>query len=140
MKKYLSLLMSIMLCFSIAACDSKKNERNLNHDEVMSGNFTSISGEYINSEGEVIILEDDITAKLISDVVYVDNSYYYMNVFTDDGMYGIGLTIYPVGIEVMGWTLQDGDIVIETDISKIRIYFGQDVPMSEAEIFEQKLQ
>lgn len=134
MKKFLIKFLALSAVFFVIACENNKKGVTLNHEEIMEGNLSSISGEYINSEGEVIILESDITDRLLNDVMYIDG-FYYMNVLTDDGMYGIGLTIYPVGVEVMGWKTNVGEVVLETDETKIRIHFGQDIPMSEQEVF-----
>ena len=128
------MLLVLGACFFVIACGNNGKEVVLNHEEIMEGNLSSISGEYINSEGEVIILESDITDRLLDDVMYMDG-FYYMNVLTDDGMHGVGLTIYPVEVEVKGWKPNVGEVILETDETKIRIHFGQDIPMSEQEVF-----
>ena len=135
MKKIVFIFFALFVCLGLSACQAGTR---LNHDEIMEGNLSSVSGEYINSEGKVIILESNMTDRLISDVKYIDNSYYYLNVTTDDGMFGVGLTIYPIGVEVMTWSKTDGEIVMETDTTKIRIYYGHDVPLNENEIYEKK--
>ncbi len=134
MKKIAFIFLALFVCLGLSSCQSGTK---LNHDEVMKGNLSSVSGEYINSEGKVIILESNMADRLISDVIYIDNSY-YLNVTTDDGMFGVGLTIYPIGVEVVTWSKTDGEIVMETDISKVRIYYGHDIPLNENEIYEKK--
>ncbi len=109
----------------------------LNHDEIMRGDLSSISGEYVNSKGKIINLEDDISDRLRDDVMYHEGTY-YMNVSTDDGLFGVGLTIYPAGVEVLGWDFDEGYVVIKTDTSKIRLCYGHDLPTSAEEIFEKK--
>lgn len=96
----------------------------------MLGDVSSIAGEYINSEGRVIQLDAEIIKeKLISKVIYTDQKYYYLNVRTDDGMFGV---------EVTTRSSQDGYFVMETDTSKVRVYYGHDVPLSKNEIYEKK--
>ena len=134
MKKIILVLLLLMLI----GCSASK-ETKLNHDQLMLGDVSSIAGEYINSEGRVISLDaEDIKERLTSEVVYTDQKYYYLNVRTDDGMFGVGLHIYPVGVEVTTWSSQEGYFIMDTDTSKVRIYYGHDIPLSENEIYEKK--
>ena len=42
-----------------------KIELELNHEEIMAGDFSSFAGVYVNSEGMIIVLdEEDIERKL----------------------------------------------------------------------------
>ena len=104
----------------------------------MRGDLSSIEGEYINSEGRITVLDaEDIKERLKSEVIYTDQKYYYMNVSTDDGMFGVGLHIYPVGVEVTTWSSQEGYSFMETDTTKVRIYYGHDIPLSETDVYEE---
>ena len=42
------------------------------------------------------------------------------------------------GVEVTTRSSQDGYFVMETDTSKVRVYYGHDVPLSKNEIYEKK--
>lgn len=120
------------------ASDEKEEypENGLNHKEIMQGDLSCIEGEYINSEGKSIILDaEKIKEKLIDDVTYLDNGIYYMNVLTNDG-YGIGLEIYPVGVQGLVWN--SNTISLETDTSKIRIRYCQAEAISETEYYYKK--
>ena len=64
----------------LIGCSASK-ETKLNHYQMMLGDVSSIAGEYINSEGRVILLDaEDIKEKLTSEVIYTDQKYYYLNV------------------------------------------------------------
>lgn len=134
MKKILIMSLVLGACFFVIACGNNGKEVILNHEEIMKGNLSSISGEYVNSEGDVIYLEPNFQERLINDVRHGSDKY-YLNVRTDDGMFGVLLIIYPVGVDVNGWDRDYGDVIFETDVSKVRIYFGHDLPMSGEEIF-----
>lgn len=113
----------------LASCSTSKTAK-LIHNEIMLGDVSSIAGEYINSEGRVILLDAEvIKEKLISKAIYTDQKYYYLNVRTDDGMFGV---------EVTTRSSQDGYFVMETDTSKVRVYYGHDIPLSKNEIYEKK--
>lgn len=115
------------------------SENGLNHEEIMQGDLSCIEGEYINSEGKSIILDTKkIKEKLIGDVTYLDNSIYFMNVLTDDGYYGIGLEIYPIGVQGLVWNINSNTIALETDTSKIRIRYCQAEALSETEYYYKK--
>lgn len=133
MRKIFLILISLML----VGCSTTKSKE-LNHDEIMRGDLSSIEGEYINSEGRITVLDaEDIKERLKSEVIYTDQKYYYMNVSTDDGMFGVGLHIYPVGVEVTTWSSQEGYSFMETDTTKVRIYYGHDIPLSETDVYEE---
>lgn len=109
------------------------------HNEIMQGDLSSIEGEYINSEGYVIVIDaEDIKERLISEVTYTEDGYYFMNVLTDDGMYGIGLAIYPIGVEGLVWKVNSNEILSKTDTSKIRIRYYQAEAISETEYYYKK--
>lgn len=115
------------------------SENGLNHEEIMQGDLSCIEGEYINSEGKSIILDTKkIKEKLIGDVTYLDNGIYFMNVLTDDGYYGIGLEIYPIGVQGLVWNINSNTIALETDTSKIRIRYCQAEALSETEYYYKK--
>ena len=131
MKKFLMILLGLILC----GCSMTKHE-GLDHDEIMDGDLSSIAGEYINSEGHVIVLDAQwITQRLLSEVTYADDGRYFMNVLTDDGMYGIGLEILPVGVEGVVWQVNSNNILMKTDTSKIRIRYYQAEAISETEYY-----
>lgn len=134
MKKVFVFLMFLMLI----GCSPVMTEE-LNHEEIMCGDFTSIEGEYINSEGHVILLDaEQIKERLLSDVTYTADGRYFMNVLTDDGMYGIGLEIYPIGVEGLVWQINSNNILTETDTTKIRIRYYQAEAISETEFYYKK--
>ena len=61
-----------------------------------------------------------------------------MDVLTDDGMYGIGLEILPVGVDGLVWQINSNDILLKTDTSKIRIRYYQADATSETEYYYKK--
>ncbi len=103
----------------------------LNHDEIMAGDFSSIAGEYVNPEGKTIFLEENIKERMFDDEIHYTGEYYFLNVKTDDGLYGIGLAIYDVGVEI---PYLEG----LTDLTKIRICYYQAEVMSVEEVFTKK--
>ncbi|MCH1942368.1 hypothetical protein [Holdemania massiliensis] len=131
MKKFLfSFLVLALLAGCAKPVVDSENETELNPEEIIAGDFSSIAGEYINSEGKITILDkEDIKRKLL-DVIHADNEHCYLNVRTDDG-FGVGLFIYNVGVEIP-------NLEGLTDTTKIRIYYGQDAPRYIEEIFNRK--
>lgn len=127
-----------LLVLLLVGCSPEKSE-GINHEEIMRGDLSSIAGEYVNSEGNVIVLDaEQIKERIISDVTYTDDGRYFMNVLTDDGMYGIGLEILPVGVEGLVWKINSNDILLKTDTSKIRIRYYQAEAISETEYYYKK--
>lgn len=149
------ILLSFSVLFLLAGCSSlKKNENNkedpklnqeatetpefshdpitedsgLIYEEIMAEDFSSIAGEYINSEGEIILFDEEDIEKNLLGVYFIENGHYYLNVRTEDG-FGYGIEVYGIGVEVSGF---EG----LTDITKIRICRGQADPMSVEEIFK----
>lgn len=106
-------------------------ESELNHDEIMAGDFSSIAGEYVNPEGKTIFLEENIKERMIDDEIHYTGEYYFLNVKIEDGLYGIGLAIYDVGVEVP-------NLEGLTDLTKIRIRYFQAEPMSVEEVYTKK--
>lgn len=134
MKKLFLILISLML----VGCSVAKSKE-LNHDEIMRGDLSSIAGEYVNSEGRVILLDaEQIKQTLKSEVTYTENGGYFMNVSTDGGMFAIGLEILPVGVEGIVWQINSNDILMKTDTSKIRIRYFNAEATSETEYYYKK--
>jgi len=134
MRKIILILISLML----VGCSVAKSKE-LNHDEIMRGDLSSIAGEYVNSEGRVIVLDAvQIKERLLSDVTCAEDGRYFMDVLTDDGMYGIGLEILPVGVDGLVWQINSNDILLKTDTSKIRIRYYQADATSETEYYYKK--
>ena len=134
MKKLFLILISLML----VGCSVAKTKE-LNHDEIMRGDLSSIAGEYVNSEGRVILLDaEQIKQTLKSEVTYTENGGYFMNVSTDGGMFAIGLEILPVGVEGIVWQINSNDILMKTDTSKIRIRYYNAEATSETEYYYKK--
>lgn len=133
MKKIgISLLVLTLLigCSKKVENSERENEPELNHEEIMAGDFSSFAGVYVNSEGMIIVLdEEDIERKLMK-VMCIDDGHYYLNVKTDDG-FGYGIEVYGIGVEVPEY---EG----LTDITKIRVCRGQAGPMSVEEIFNKQ--
>ena len=113
--------------------DGDHNFSDLIHEEIMKCNFSSIMGEYKNPKGEITILDNNVKCIPSSEVVYDEKfKEYWLNIKIGDG--GVQLNIYDVGIEVL--TYVNGNYeVIETDTTKIRIYYGQDYPLNEEYIY-----
>lgn len=134
MRKIFLILISLMLI----GCSTAKNKE-LNHDEIMRGDLSSIAGEYVNSEGHVIVLDaEKIKQTLKSEVTYTKDGGYFMNVSTDGGMFAIGLEILPVGVEGIVWQINSNDILMKTDTSKIRIRYYNAEATSETEYYYKK--
>ena len=134
MRKIFLILISLMLI----GCSTAKNKE-LNHDEIMRGDLSSIAGEYVNSEGHVIVLDaEKIKQTLKSEVTYTKDGGYFMNVSTDGGMFAIGLEILPVGVEGIVWQFNSNDILMKTDTSKIRIRYYNAEATSETEYYYKK--
>ena len=113
--------------------DSPANniESQLNHDEIMALNFSSVIGEYVNSEGKSIFLGENLKERMLGDDISYHDGYYFLNVKSDDEMYGIGLAIYDAGVEVPNFESL-------TDITKVRMCYTQAGPMALEEIYTKK--
>lgn len=125
----------LLVLLIVSGCQKKVI---LDHEEIMRGNFSSIEGEYINFEGQIITIDaEDFSERLVGDVEYVNEQYYYMTLLADDGMLRIGFEIYPIGVEVVTWD-DEGTIVLETDTSKIRVRYAQAEPLSGKDFYTKK--
>ena len=135
MRKFLILVILIMLvgCSSKSANIDEDNSIELNHEQLMTGNFSSIAGEYISVSGETIVINNEGLREgevVKSEVYYLDDGTYQMSLWWGDSdTGGYMITIYPIGIEAEN---------ISTDTTKIRIAYGQAQPMSEDEIYTKK--
>lgn len=133
----------VILTLFLVACSnndsneisSKKKENvELNHEEIMKGDFSSIAGEYINSKGHVITIGSDglqENERQTGEITF-NNNIYTMSIHPknrDDG--GYLLMIFPKGVEVP-------NLEGLTDIEIIRICHGQADPMSTDEIYIKK--
>lgn len=101
----------------------------LNAEEILNQDFSSIEGEYVNSQGDIRYLDAEYLQSRLLDVSK-EKDYYFLNLKTEDG-FGYALFVYDVGVEVPYFEGQ-------TDITKIRISQGQDYPMYIEEIYYKK--
>ena len=106
----------------------------INNEQIMKGNFSSIAGEYVNPKGDVINIDYDglrDNERQTSEIIF-NNNIYTMGIHPknqDSG--GYLLMIFPKGIEVP-------NLEGLTDTNKIRICYGQADPMSIDEIYTKK--
>ena len=49
----------------------------LNHEEIMAGNFASFAGEYVNSEGTIMLLDEADIERRLLDVMCIEDGHYY---------------------------------------------------------------
>ena len=79
MKKILLCLLTIFL---LSACTSKSTTVELNHDQLIEGDFSSIAGEYVNPNGETVVLGNDglRVGEVKQDEVYFLGKIYQMNI------------------------------------------------------------
>ncbi len=137
----LFLLLMLMGCSNKVKTTEETQEINLNHEELMEGNFSSIAGEYVNLKGESIFINDEgyQSDEVIGHEVYYNGSVYFRNISSKLDGYGVQMTVYPVGEEVMGYPLGASQYeIIPSDITKIRITYGHADPMSDDEIYTKK--
>lgn len=132
----------IVLCFItlflLSACSSNKTTTTeLNHEEVMKGDFSSVAGVYENIEGKTYeINEQGVRSKneyILGEIMYdldgFESLYLASLKATDNGEGGCLLIIFPIGIPVPN---------LETDTTKVRIGYGQVVPYNIEEIYYRK--
>ena len=101
------------------------------HEELMSGDFSAIAGEYINSEGYIMKINNEglRTNEAEHGEVTYANGMYQMPITRRLGTNNTyTLTVYPVGLDLSSEAL-------DTDTSKIRIHYGNSDPVSEEEVF-----
>lgn len=108
----------------------RKNEPELNHEEIVAGNLSSFTGKYVNSEGMIIDFDEEDIERKLMEFRGIDDKYDYLNLKTNDG-FDYGIEVYGLGVEVPEYEEL-------TDISKIRVYRGQEGPVSVEEIFNKK--
>ena len=75
MKKILLCLLTIFL---LSACTSKSTTVELNHDQLIERDFSSIAGEYVNPNGEIVMLGND---GLRNGEVSQDEIYYLKGIY-----------------------------------------------------------
>ena len=138
MKKFLIVLLvltSLVGCSNKGLDSEKKNEVELNPEEIMAGNFSSISGEYINSEGKIIILNENglnDNERQTSEVHGSLENGFFMGIHPKtEGDGGYLLMVFPKGVEIP-------NLEGLTDLTKVRICYGQADPMHIDEIFNKK--
>ncbi|MBE6114385.1 MAG: hypothetical protein E7191_04815 [Erysipelotrichaceae bacterium] len=106
------------------------------HDAIIDGDFSDIVGEYKKPNGDSFYLNanglSDSSSNSLGEVFY-NRGLYRTNVYNPSGE-GVGFFIYPVGQAV---TYQQGmfQIVVETDISKVRLAFGNAEIVSNSEVY-----
>lgn len=132
MKKILLCLLTIFL---LSACTSKPKTVELNHEQLMAGDFSSIAGDYESSNGHTITINNEGLQEGYTkedDKIYFINGIYQMRIRWNQEPEGaITMTIYPVEVEV-------NSLSGITDMSKIRLSFGQAEPLHEEEIYTKK--
>ena len=110
----------------ISTSDATATEKvELNHEQLISGDFSSIAGEYCNINGEAVVINDKGLREgeiAQNGVIYILGMY-QMQIRNGspnaDPVGGISITIYPIGVEIEN---------LETDITKTRISYGHDMP------------
>ena len=120
-------LCSIIFILFLTGC-AKQNE--MNTDQILNGDFSSVVGTYTNPKGEKVQLDADglrWNERQTSDIRCGKSGVCTMGIHVaGQGEGGYALTIYPAGIEIEGLT---------TNTDKVRICYGQAEPMSEDEIY-----
>lgn len=126
----------------------EENEVGLNHDELLQNNRSSIAGDYVNPNGEVITVNEDGTLtfhndmdwdasdQVASDVYYTEKGTYEWSLNPKNSpVGGGGVAIIPIGVEVNGYIIQeDGSSVLgtlSTNTDTIRMIHGQNAPTDE---------
>jgi hypothetical protein len=143
--KYLSkIILSLFILLMLVGCSDSKSEdkekikeeekaSELIHEQLMVGDFSSVAGEYISTNGKTVVIDNEGLRdgeKAEGAVYYINDSIYQMSLRTgDDPAGGYMITVYPVGVEVEG---------IPTDTTKVRIAYGQAEPLYEEEIYTKK--
>lgn len=132
------ILLCFMTLFLLNACSSSKTKSSeLNHEQLMNGDFSSIAGEYENIEGKTYEINEYgvrneneyISGEVMYDLYGFEDLYLASLKATDNGEGGCLLIIFPIGVSIAN---------IETDTTKIRIGYGQVVPHNTEEIYYQK--
>ena len=62
----------------------EKNEVQLNHEEVIKDDFSSITDNYVNTTGDVIPLAAENIKKRLIEIMRCDKEYSYISVLTSD--------------------------------------------------------
>lgn len=103
------------------------------NEDILKGNFKSIAGNYANAKGSSFSLKND-------GIIVFNNGYggegprglptfsrgrYFWG--SGEGIGSVGITVYPIGIEV------EGSII--TDTSRIRLHIGHSAPSSNEEVY-----
>ena len=120
-------LCSIIFILFLTGC-TKQSE--MNTQQILKGDFSSVAGVYINSSGQTIKLDRDGLRKnevQTSEIRCYEDGSCSMGIHPKDQLdAGYALFIYPPGTEIYD---------LKTDTTKVRIYYGQAEPLSETEIF-----
>lgn len=119
------------------------------HDQLMTGDFSAVAGEYINPEGKSITINNEGLAVdefgLSDDSEYIDGDIEY-DMYGYDGMYlasmrrkgdpesGCLLVVIPAGVKIS----YKGNVMFNTDTTKVRIFYSQGFPQEENEIYTKK--
>lgn len=131
-------IITLLILIGLVGCSNKPNNTEedsstkLDHDQIMQGDFSSISGEYVNSKGESVFINNEGLQEgeiRVGDEVYYIGKVYQMSIGSLDSEYGIMITIYPIGVEVNG---------VPTDTTKIRIGYGNGDPITDEYIYAKK--
>ena len=112
-------------------------------DKLIKGDFSNIAGDYINTNNETITINDE---GLREHEHYNEDDNERMNFIESMGIYqmsiydesnqGYTITVYPIGIKVEDETVGGEEkVYYDTDITKVRLSYGQCSPMSVDEIY-----
>lgn len=109
------------------------------YTKILTGDFSGVAGEYVNSKGEtktllsngLIVGEENVNASSIRK--NTDGIYEWA---IGDGFGGFGRAIYPIGIPVIYVNSEGRNL--PDDTSKIRLHEGQDGPFEEYHIYYKK--
>ena len=130
------ILTVLMGCSKNVAGSEKKIEDELNPEDIMVGDFSSVSGEYVNSEGKVIFLDDDglnDNERQTKRGSRQSETGFSMGIhLKTEGDGGYLLMVFPKGG-------RNSNLEGLTDLTKVRICYGQDYPRFIEEIFVRKI-
>jgi hypothetical protein len=113
--------------------------KSYDYTKILKGNLSDFAGTWKNGNGETRTLRKNGTfdrGDKASGFTSQNNpkqasggDFYMWGVSASEGG-GFGVTLYPIGVDVMGY-----DGIIPTDKTKVRLAMGHDLPSSSANVF-----
>ena len=135
MKKYIFLLFLVFLVISVYAQNAG------DYNKILNGNLSAFVGYWVDENNDRIYLQSDgTTLKGLKASGFKKKGDVYSWGINAEGDEGGGFTamLFPVGADVYGYDSTAKNVIIKSDKTRVRLFFGQDYPFESKQLFYKK--